>query len=79
MQDSLDGESKVFLDPNTFSEDGTVALTWTSFSEDSKIMAYTISKSGSDWCTIHFRKVDTGKFQLLIMIHLKFFYLFYKF
>ncbi|XP_014275955.1 prolyl endopeptidase isoform X2 [Halyomorpha halys] len=61
MQDSLDGESKVFLDPNTFSEDGTVALTWTSFSEDSKIMAYSISKSGSDWCTIHFRKVDTGE------------------
>nr|ACI03586.2 prolyl-endylpeptidase [Eurygaster integriceps] len=61
MQDSLDGPSKVFLDPNTFSSDGTVALTSTSFSEDGSIMGYTVSKSGSDWCTIHFRRVDTGE------------------
>lgn len=39
----------IFLDPNTFSEDGTVSLGGTSFSKDGKILAYSISEGGSDW------------------------------
>jgi len=46
---SIDGEPVVFLDPNTFSEDGTVALSGLSFSKDGKLCAYSISKGGSDW------------------------------
>jgi prolyl oligopeptidase len=44
-----DAEAKVFLDPNTFSEDATTSLGSLSFSEDGKTAAYSISESGSDW------------------------------
>jgi len=39
----------VFLDPNTFKEDGTISLGGTSFSKNGKILAYAISEGGSDW------------------------------
>lgn len=39
----------VFLDPNTFKEDGTVSLGQTSFSKDGSKLAYSISEGGSDW------------------------------
>lgn len=42
-------EPEVFLDPNTFSEDGTVSLGSLSFSKNGKIAAYSISEGGSDW------------------------------
>ena len=51
MQDSLDDEPEILLDPNTWSEDGTVALGAYSFSEDGRYMAYAVNKSGSDWQT----------------------------
>lgn len=41
--------SQVFLDPNSFSEDGTTSLGALSFSEDGKTAAYSISEGGSDW------------------------------
>ena len=45
-----DGDKdKVFLDPNTFSEDGTTSLAGLSFTEDGKLAAYSISEGGSDW------------------------------
>jgi prolyl oligopeptidase len=40
---------EVFLDPNTFSKDGTTSLAGTSFSKDGSMMAYNISEGGSDW------------------------------
>ena len=49
VKDSLNGEPRVLLDPNTFSEDGTVALSDVSFSNDGKYLSYSISRSGSDW------------------------------
>lgn len=52
-----DGERTCFLDPNTLSDDGTVALNSTVFSEDGRYCAYGTSASGSDWVEI--RVIDT--------------------
>lgn len=41
--------AEIFLDPNTFKEDGTISLGGLSFSEDGKTAAYSISEGGSDW------------------------------
>uniref|UniRef100_A0ABD2XFN7 Peptidase S9A N-terminal domain-containing protein n=1 Tax=Trichogramma kaykai TaxID=54128 RepID=A0ABD2XFN7_9HYME len=60
VQDSLDDEPRVFLDPNTLSADGTVTLAGGKFSEDNTIYAYALSASGSDWNTIHFINAKTG-------------------
>jgi prolyl oligopeptidase len=43
------GKEEVFLDPNTFSEDGTTSLGDLSFTEDGTLAAYAISEGGSDW------------------------------
>ena len=40
---------EVFIDPNKFSEDGTISLAGISFSEDGSLLAYSISEGGSDW------------------------------
>ncbi|MCU0407974.1 MAG: prolyl oligopeptidase family serine peptidase [Bacteroidales bacterium] len=43
------GEAEVFLDPNTFSSDGTTSLDAIEFSEDGSKVAFSISEGGSDW------------------------------
>jgi prolyl oligopeptidase len=58
---SVKDEGSVLLDPNTLSIDGTVSLSGTSVSRDGKILAYGISKAGSDWVEIHFRDIATKK------------------
>jgi prolyl oligopeptidase len=61
MQTSLDAEPKLVLDPNKFSDDGTVALGGFSFTHDAKLMAYSKSVSGSDWREFFIREVETGR------------------
>ncbi len=53
-------EGEVFLDPNTLSDDGTVALAALSFSDDGRYMAYAAAASGSDWVTIHVMDTADG-------------------
>ena len=56
-----DNEPTVLLDPNKLSEDGTTALINQSYSKDGRFLAYSLSKSGSDWQTIQIRDVATGE------------------
>jgi len=48
-RETQDGKSEVFLDPNTFSADGTTSLAGIDFSKDGSLAAYMISEGGSDW------------------------------
>ena len=50
----------LLLDPNTLSDDGTVALRDASFSEDGASVAYSLSSGGSDWCSIKVLRVDAA-------------------
>ena len=56
---SLDAEPRLILDPNTLSEDGTVALSSVEISPDGKYLAYAISRSGSDWNEIYVMDLNT--------------------
>lgn len=57
-----DGENEsVLIDPNTLSDDGTVAMTNYSFSGDGKYVAYATSVHGSDWQQIRVREIETGR------------------
>jgi len=58
---SLESEPRVLLDPNTLSQDGTIALTGLSISEDARLVAYALSASGSDWKEWKVRDVQTGE------------------
>lgn len=58
---SLDAQPQVLLDPNTLSADGTVALSGTAVSDDGKLLAYSLSASGSDWQEWKVRDIGTGK------------------
>lgn len=62
-KEALDGEEQLVLDPNTFSEDGTVALTGFYPSDDGKYIGYGISRGGSDWN--EFYVMDAATLELL--------------
>lgn len=53
----MEGDAEVLLDPNTWSDDGTVALALMKFSKDAKYLAYGQSASGSDWVTLKVMRV----------------------
>jgi prolyl oligopeptidase len=61
VTDKLGEEGRVLLDPNTWSKDGTVALSGTAVSEDGKYLAYGVAEAGSDWHTWKVLDVATAK------------------
>lgn len=61
VMDYLGGEPRVFLDPNSLSDDGTVALKGVYFSNNGKWAAYSISRSGSDWEELFVIDLATGQ------------------
>ena len=64
--------AEVFLDPNTFKEDGTISLGGTSFSKDGKTLAYSISEGGSDWRKILIMNTETKEIVEDTLVDIKF-------
>lgn len=67
-----DGQEELFLDPNTFAEDGTTSLGQVTFSEDGKIVAYSISEGGSDWRKIIIIDAETREVLEDTLVDVKF-------
>jgi prolyl oligopeptidase len=59
IQKGENGEAEVLLDPNTLSEDGTVALSSWNLSKDGKYLGYLIAHAGSDWQEIHVMDIES--------------------
>lgn len=53
------GEAEIFMDPNKFSEDGTVSLAGASFTKDGSLLGYMISIGGSDWRKVMVMNTET--------------------
>lgn len=61
IQEGMNGKPKPILDPNKFSADGTVSLSGLGVSKDSRYIAYSTSRAGSDWNTIQIIETHSGK------------------
>ncbi|MFT7540479.1 MAG: prolyl oligopeptidase [Gammaproteobacteria bacterium] len=61
LEQATADEGRVLLDPNSFSEDGTIALAGTNPSPDGRLLAYATSDGGSDWRTWYFLEIESGK------------------
>ena len=53
--------AELFIDPNSFSNNGAVSFQGYNFSPDGSLLAYLISNGGSDWREIIVKDVHTGK------------------
>jgi prolyl oligopeptidase len=67
-----DGIETLFLDPNTFSEDGTTSLGSLSFSKDGGTVAYSISEGGSDWRKIIIMDAESKVIRKDTLVDVKF-------
>jgi prolyl oligopeptidase len=57
----LPGEPRILFDPNTLSQDGTIALSGLAVPDDGKLLAYGLAAAGSDWQEWKVREIATGK------------------
>lgn len=61
--DGLDAEPSVVLDPNSWSADGTIALSGMALSENGKYLAYGTADAGSDWNTWRILNLENKQLQ----------------
>jgi prolyl oligopeptidase len=61
VANSYNGAGRVLVDPNTWSKDGTIAMSTFEPSEDGRVVAYARSEAGSDWQQIYVLDVKSGK------------------
>ena len=59
--DSLTAVPRVLIDPNTWSQDGTVALGTVKVSPDGRYAAFGRQEAGSDWSNVRVLEVETGQ------------------
>jgi prolyl oligopeptidase len=60
-QSSLDADAELLIDPNTWSDDGTVALAAYYPSPDGRHVAYLIQDGGSDWREAKILNIESGR------------------
>ncbi|MGB2803558.1 MAG: prolyl oligopeptidase family serine peptidase, partial [Candidatus Zixiibacteriota bacterium] len=60
VRDGLQGRERVLIDPNAMDEEGLVALDWWFPSEDGKLLAYGLSREGTEQSTLYVLDVKTG-------------------
>ena len=61
IKDCDECEERILIDPNTFSEDGTISLGGTSVNNNADHIAYSISDGGSDWRIWKVMNIETGE------------------
>ena len=61
IKDCEDCKERVLIDPNTFSEDGTVSLGGTSINNNATHIAFSVSDGGSDWRSWKVMNIETGE------------------
>ena len=61
VKDCDECEERILIDPNTFSEDGTISLGGTSVNNNADHIAYSISDGGSDWRIWKVMNIETGE------------------
>ena len=61
IKDCEDCEERILIDPNTFSEDGTISLGGTSVNNNASYIAFSISDGGSDWRIWKVMNIETGE------------------
>ena len=61
IKDCEDCKERVLIDPNTFSEDGTVSLSGTSINNNATHIAFSVSDGGSDWRSWKVMNIETGE------------------
>jgi len=64
--------AEVFVDPNKFSDDGTVSMAGSSFTKDGSLFTYLISEGGSDWRKVIVRNTETNKIIEDTLVDVKF-------
>lgn len=72
MTTDLNGEASVALDPNSLSEDGTVALASLTIDDAAKYLVYSIARSGSDWNEVFVKDLETGEMLADHLVWVKF-------
>src|SRR5262249_1430364 len=61
VRKGLEGKDRVLVDPNAEARDGTIALDWWYPNRDGKLLAFGLSKNGSEQSTLYVLNVETGK------------------
>ncbi len=60
-QESLDDEAELLIDPNTWSDDGTIALASYFPGPNGDYFAYLVQDGGSDWRVARVMNINTGE------------------
>jgi prolyl oligopeptidase len=60
LRDGRDGVDRIAIDPNALDPAGTTALDWYYPSDDGRLLAYGLSRDGSEQSVLHVLDVDAG-------------------